>query len=822
MANENTHTEANKSEQGFDLKELLAKVLINWRWFVVSVLICLFCAAVYLRYKTKVYQIQATIMINDDKKGSYQNQMMALQDFGLISNSGGIDNEIEILQSKSLIKETVMDLKLYTSYTLQGHLSKTSLYSKLPIRADISQEDAENMPFGLTMEITQPDTSNYTIEYTYRDLETREKIEVHKETSSLPYLEDSPIGQIVITRGELPPLTPSQKLIVSFVPPIRMAKSCLSRCTVQATSKTTSVADITYEDINKRRGVDFVNQLVAVYNRENNNDKNIVAIKTEEFINERLKKVAEELNATESQLAGYKSNSGLTDLASDAQLVLQSSSEYEKKRTEVATQLNILAQLKTYVNNPANHMVVIPANVGLADASLSALIAQYNETIVRRNTLLRTASENNPSVIELTSGAEQLVSAIKTSIESLNNALAIQLRDAESQANRYNARISQAPTQEKELAKFARQQEVQQGLYLMLLQKREENSLALAATADNAKIIDAALAGDYPIKPKSNTIWMIAFILGLGIPLGIIYLLEFLRFRIEGRNDLEKLTTIPVLGDVALAHNLKAGQRAIVIKENENDLMAETFRAIRTNLQFILEKPDKNVILFTSTTPGEGKTFVASNMAMSIALLGKKVVLVGLDIRKPRLAELFGFTDRARGITNYLSGDINDKELLFDQIFNSGYNDNLDLLPAGIIPPNPAELLSKTHLEKAIEYLKEKYDYVLLDTAPIGLVTDTFIISRVADASVYICRADYTTKSDIEFLNRTNEEKKLNHLCIVLNGVDMKQRKYGYYYGYGKYGKYGQYGYGYGYGQGSSSSHSKDNGGSKEASKKKS
>lgn len=803
MTNENIRTEKTQAEEGFDFKALLTKFFIYWRWFAVSLIVCLLCAAIYLRYKTKVYEVQATIMINDEKKGSYQNQMMALQDFGFISTTGGIDNEIEILRSKSLIKETVMDLKLYTNYTIHGRLAKSVMYDKHPVNVDISMEDAENMPFGFTLEITQPDTSRYIIEYSYRDVDTREVIEEHKEANSLPYLVNSPIGQLVITRGESAPLTANQKLTVSFVPPIRMAKRCLRGLSIQPTSKTTAVANISYLDVNKRRGVDFVNQLVAAYNRENNNDKNIVAVKTEEFINERLKKVSDELNVTESQLAGYKSTSGLTNLTSDAQLVLQSSNEYEKKRTEVATQLNILTQLRNYVNNPANHMEVIPANVGLADASLSALITQYNDAIVRRNTMLRTASETNPSVIELTSNAEQLVSAIKTSIESLNNTLSIQLRNAESQANRYNVRISQAPTQEKEVAKYTRQQEVQQGLYLMLLQKREENSLALAATADNAKIIDAALANDFPVSPKRNMIWLVALVLGIAIPIGIIYLIELLRFRIEARNDLEKLTTIPLLGDIALSHDLKAGQRAIVIKENENSLMAETFRSIRTNLQFMLDKPNQNVVLFTSTTSGEGKTFVSANMAMSLALLGKKVLFMGLDIRKPRLAELFELPNLSNGITNFLGGDINDKKLLFDQIFPSDLNENLDLLPSGIIPPNPAELLSKPNLDKAIEYLKEKYDYILLDTAPVGMVTDTLIIARVADACVYICRADYTAKSDIQFVNRLNNEGKLRNLSIVLNGVDMKQRKYGYYYGYGQYGKYGQYGqygqYGYGY-----------------------
>ena len=794
MNTDNPNTTNN--EEGFDLKQLLEKFIINWRWFVISLILCIFIAALYLRYKTEIYKVQATVQINDEKKGSYQNQMMALQDFGLMSNSGGIDNEIEIMRSKSLVKQVVMDLKLYTIYTIHGRVANRVAYGKYPVEVNISESDVENMTNGFILKITQPTPQSYVINYEKRDPNTRKKVEVEEKADSLPYIIESPIGQLVLTKGEAEPLASNLEMTVSIVPPIRMAKHCLGGLTIAPTSKTTSIAHISYLDESKRRGVDFVNQLVDAYNRENNNDKNLVGIKTEQFINERLQKVAEELNATESQLAGFKSSSGLTNLSSDAQLVLQSSNEYEKKRAELLAQLGILTQLKQYVNNPANHLQVIPGNVGLTDATLTALIGQYNEAIVKRSSLLRTATENNSSVIEVTSNAEQLANAIKTSIESLNNALNIQVRNAESQANRYNARINQAPTQEKELAKFTRQQEVQQGLYLMLLQKREENSLALAATADNAKIIDAALANELPVSPKRNMVWLIAIIMGIAIPIALIYLFELLRYKIEGRNDLDKLCKVPVLGDVALDHSLKTNQRAIVIKENENDTMAETFRAIRTNLQFMLDSPDKKVTLFTSTTSGEGKTFVASNLAMSFALLGKKVILLGLDIRKPRLAEIFGLKDHTRGITSFLIGDKNDKELLFDQIINSKQSENLDLLPAGIIPPNPAELLSKENLDKAIEFLKEKYDYIILDTAPLGLVTDTLIIARVADACLYVTRADYTTKNDIQFLNSIHEEGKLKNMAVILNGVDMKKRKYGYYYGYGKYGKYGRYGYG--------------------------
>ena len=314
------------------------------------------------------------------------------------------------------------------------------------------------------------------------------------------------------------------------------------------------------------------------------------------------------------------------------------------------------------------------------------------------------------------------------------------------------------------------------------------------------------------MSPKSSMILLVALVLGCAIPVAIIYIMELLRYKIEGRNDLEKLTKVPVLGDVAVSHDLKKGQRGIVVRENDNDIMAETFRSIRTNLQFVLDGPEKKVIQFTSTTSGEGKTFISSNLAMSLALLGKKVILLGLDIRKPRLAEMFGFANRTKGITAFLAGDPDEKELLFDQIIPSGVNENLDILPAGIVPPNPAELLSKKNLDNAISFLKEKYDYVLLDTAPVGLVTDTLIIARVADASVYVCRADYTAKNDLNLVNSLYAENKLKNMSIVLNGVDMAKRKYGYYYGYGGNGKYGRYGYGkyghyghYGYGNDTSS-----------------
>ena len=810
MVNENLNVNNlyEEEEGGFDFKTILMKLFIYWKWIVASVIICLGVAFLYLKTQMPLYRIQATIMINDEQKGSFNNQMMTLQqDFGIMNTTGGIDNEIEVLRSKSIIKQAVIDLGLYVRYSLDNGLLRPAqvLYGAYPIDVHISPEDLERLTSGMSFVVTQLDSTTNTIEYTYVDEVTHDEVEVKENVTSYPFVLKTPIGRLVFDKGKANPMMPGQKLQISIVPPIRVARSCLGALTVEPTSKTTSVAYISYLDVNKKRGVDFVNSLVSVYNRENNNDKNIVAAKTEEFIRKRLEIVSRELDDAEEQMAQYKRSSELTNLTGDAQKVLDGSSEYEKRRVEIVTQLRLITYLRDYVNDPQNELQAIPANVGLTDAALANMIGKYNEVIVERNRLLRTASETNPAVLDLTTKADLFAETVKTSIESLHRSLTIKKEDLESQTRKFNAKLGDAPTQEKVLAGYKRQLEVKSGLYLMLLQKREENSIALAATADNAKIIDAALANDAPVAPKRNMIWLVALAMGVIIPVALIYLLELLRYKIEGRNDLEGLTSIPILGDVATAHNVKGEKCAIVVRENSNDLMVETFRSIRTNLQFILSGPEKKVIQFTSSNSGEGKTFVSSNLAMSMALLGKKVLLIGLDVRKPRLAEMFNLSDAKKGITLFLSGDANDKDLLFRQIMPSGINGNLDILPAGIIPPNPAELLSRNNLDKAIEYLKEVYDYIILDTAPVGLVTDTLIISRVTDATVYVCRADYTPKNDLKMVNSLFNENKLKNLSIVLNGIDMTKRKYVYYYGYGKYGgsKYGRYGYGkYGrYGQ---------------------
>ena len=580
---------------------------------------------------------------------------------------------------------------------------------------------------------------------------------------------------------------------------MRVAKGYCNSLSIAPTSKTTSVAVISLKNSSLQRGQDFINQLLEMYNRNTNNDKNEIAQKTAEFIDERIGIISKELGSTEADLESFKRDAGITDLTSEAQIALAGNAEYEKKSVENRTQISLVNDLRKYLRS--NEYEVLPSNVGLQDAALIGAIERYNEMLVERKRLLRTSTENNPAIVNLDTSIRAMKANVQATLEGTLQGLMITKSNLDREASRYSRRISNAPGQERAYVSIARQQEIKAGLYLMLLQKREENAIALAATANNAKIIDEAIADDIPVSPKRSMIYMIALILGVGIPVGIIYLIELTKFKIEGRADVEKLTSVPVVGDIPLTDEKNDKNGSIAVFENKNNLMSETFRNIRTNLQFMLDN-DQKVILVTSTVSGEGKSFVSSNLAISLSLLGKKVVIVGLDIRKPGLNKIFQLSSKEKGITQYLSNqDIN----LMSLVQSSDINKNLYILPGGTVPPNPTELLARDGLDKAIEILKKNFDYVILDTAPIGMVTDTLLIGRVADLSVYVCRADYTHKAEYALINELYHEQKLPNLCTVINGVDLKKRKYGYYYGYGKYGKhygYGKrYGYGYGYGQ---------------------
>ena len=804
---ETDFNEAQESkEENIDVKELLFKYLIHWPWFVGAVVACLIAAWVYLHISTPVYNISATVLIKDDKKGGSAGMLSGLESLGLdgmISSSQNIDNEIEVLRSKTIAKEVVEDLGLYISYTDKDEFPSRNIYKTSPVQVSLTPQEADLLEKPMIVEMTLQSQGSMDVNVQIDDEEYQKHFEklpavfpTDKGTLAFFLTPDS----ISSSKRTLEETTGSEKITrnitATISKPLTVAKWYCKNMTIEPTSKTTSVAVISLKNSNVQRGKDFINKLLEMYNINTNNDKNEVAQKTAECINERIGIISKELGSTEKDLESFKRGAGITDLTSDAQIALTGSAEYEKKRVENQTQINLLQDLQKYMQSEGYE--VLPSNIGLQDLNLAAAINRYNEVLVERKRLLRTSTENNPTIINLDTSIHAMKENVQVSLDRVLRGLFITKADLDREANRYSRRISEAPGQEREFVSIARQQEIKAGLYLMLLQKREENAITLAATANNAKIIDDAIADDAPVSPKGRMIYLIALVLGVGIPVGVIYLLELTKFKIEGRSDVEKLTIVPIVGDIPLTDEK---QGAIAVFENQNNLMSETFRNVRTNLQFMLGN-GKKVILVTSTVSGEGKSFISANLAISLSLLGKKVIIVGLDIRKPGLNKVFNIPRKEVGITQYLA---NPEKNLMDLVQPSDVSKNLYILPGGTVPPNPTELLARDGLDKAIETLKKSFDYVILDTAPVGMVTDTLLIGRVADLSVYVCRADYTHKNEYTLINELAENNKLPKLCTVINGLDLKRRKYGYYYGYGKYGKYygygKRYGYGYGYGE---------------------
>ena len=789
--------EEDSEQSSFNFQKLYTIFILNWKWFVLSIIICLGCSYLYLRYKSPVYATSAKLLIKDDsnnKSASAKDAISGMVDFGIISSNYGVDNEIEILNTRTLAAEAVRDLKLYTSYWKKGRVKNVILYKNQPINVDVDAAHLDKLNAPISMSIER-DENKYIVKgkyYVSVDETTVEgPFKFEKTLAGIPATIMTKAGTLFFTSGKTR-MKDGDVMKVVIVSPMMMAAQYSSALSLEQTSKTSTTLNMQLNDKNIQRGIDYLRQLVICYNRQANEDKNEIAIRTEAFVNDRLEKINSELNSTEGQLENYKKRNRLVELKVDAKESVTNLSSYEQKLNEAATQISLINSLIQFAERPGNKYQVLPSNIGLRDEASISLINDYNKVALERNRLLRTASESSPVVEELTSQLKDMNSSIRMALSQAKRNLEIQRNAVASQYGQYNQEVSRTPEQERILTQIGRQQEVKSGLYLMLLQKREENSISLAATADKGKLVELPqYVGK--VSPKTNIILLLGLILGIAIPSLVLYLLQFFRYRIEGHDDVESLTDIPIIADVAVANEAAKTRADIVVHENENNQMEEIFRSMRTNLQFMM-KPEDKVVMFTSSTSGEGKTFNAANLAISFALLGKKVVLVGLDIRKPRLAELFEIDNHHTGITKLLVKDDPTWNDVQKEILPSEINKNLDLLMAGPIPPNPGEIVTRPSLEKVLNLLKENYDYILVDTAPVGLVTDTLQIGKLVDATVFMCRADYTPKAAFNAINMFKAEKKLKNMAIVINGIDMSKKKYGYYYGVGKYGRYRNYG----------------------------
>ena len=806
--NLNTETELENQQQQMQQPEgtgnainfatIFTAVVLNWKWFVLSIVICLGLAAVYLRYATPIYQVSAKLLIKDNDQNSpnsaNKNAMLNSATLGLISNSNGFDNEMEILTSHSLALQVVKDMKIYVDYYFVGKVKDELLYRQQPINVDMDEAHLNKLNMPVQLKITREDNS-YKISGTcyvpVDKLASKGPFKFERTVQSIPSTIYTRVGVIQLTQSPYAVMKDGESIKVFIYSPQMAANKYVEELSATQTSKTTTIAQLTLNDEDPQRALDYVQRLSVCYNQQANVDKNEIARRTEQFINGRLEKINAELGNTEGQLESYKRRNNVVELKTNATGAYTNATEYQQKLSEANTQVALISEMQIYMNNPKNHFQPLPSNVGLDDQASTALISNYNELLQKRSLLLQSASENSPSVIPLTSQISEMERAIRRALVQARKNLEIQRNALAVEYGKYQGQVGETPEQERMLTQIGRQQEVKSGLYLMLLQKREENSISLAATADKGKLIDGPSLGK-KVSPKSSIILLVALMLALAIPSLILFLLEFFRYKIEGHEDVAKLTTLPIIADIAVSSETAKTKGEIVVHENKNNQMEEIFRSMRTNIQFMLEK-DEKVIMFTSSTSGEGKTFVASNLAMSFALLGKRVLLVGLDIRKPRLANLFEIDDFVHGITNLLVKESPTWDDVEKQLLPSGVNKNLTLLMAGPTPPNPAELVTRKSLGITFALLRQHFDYIIVDTAPVGLVTDTLQIAKVCDTTVYVCRADYTPKENFEMINGLAFSKKMPKMSIVVNGIDMSKKKNGYYYGYGKYGKYGRY-----------------------------
>ena len=754
------------------------------------------------------------VLVKDaEQKNRGFSGMMALDEMGLMSNSNGFDNELEIIRSVAVAKRVVRHLKLYVSYFQEGRVIDRDLYKNSPVLVDLDETRLEQLSRPLYMELVGS-PSGYQLEMFF-DEEDSKKVTYSTSLNEFPTTIDTKYGTLLFQRN---PIYEAQtmslqeadtedaeqehfgKLKITIYPLKDMARSYAKRLSAAPTSKTTTVANVGILDTKKARALDYLRELVKCYNEDANEDKNEVALRTEEFIDERLAKIRAELDETEDGMEAYKKDNELINLSNDATSALTNYTNYQKERVEMQTQLALVKSLIEYMDSPQNYHQIIPANLGLSNASLVKMITEYNELVLKRNRFLKGSSEENPMVLQISRQISDMWPSIRTNMGNIYENMETQRKSIDEQYKLYSNRIAQTPTQERVLTNIDRQRNLKSDLYLTLLQKREENYIQLYSTASKARVIDEPIISG-KVSPKSKIVLLAALVLGCCMPIGILICLSLLRFKIGGREDVEQLTKLPILADIPKCATVGDAESPIAVRENRNDMIEEAFRGLRTNMNFVL-KPSEKVIMVTSCIPGEGKTFVATNLAMSLALLNKKVLIIGLDIRKPRLVNLFGLKADKRGIVNFLNSEEADFHLLEEQITPSGVNKNMYVLPAGIIPPNPSELLSSSLLNSGIEYLSTKYDYIILDTPPIGLVSDTLTIGQCASATLLVARADYSPKSNFTLINQIVTDNKLPKCSIVLNSIDMTKRKYGYYYGHGKYGRYGHYGmYGH-YGSG--------------------
>lgn len=771
-----TNNSSNKNDQGLNIVDLFMYLASQWKWFLLSILICGGIAWYNYARAPLVYFRSATVIIKDP---SNKASTSGLDRFDNFINKVNVANEILQFRSKKLMREVVQRVHADVSYQIKEGLRSNELYNESPVLVSLPDALPEQS-FSFTM--TLKDAKTVTLS-DFSGIEAKPSYEVALN-DTVAIIEG--MNVVVTATNYLRDSWLNTPIRVQKLPVESMVNYYKNALGIQQEEEEASILTLALKDSSPARAEDVLNTLITVYNEEAIKEKNQVAVNTANFINERLIIIERELGNVESNLESFKQRNQIVDIASSAGMYMTESQKYNADAMELETQLRLANFIKDYLTDPSKETDLIPSNTGISDMNIENQISLYNAAKLKRDHLIDDSSVNNPVVQELNNSLRAMKQSIIRAVDNMIVSLNVKRNDAQNREMRAQDRVTAIPTKERQMLSIERQQKIKEALYLFLLNKREENALSQAMADNNARVIDGAEGSNAPISPNRNRILLLGLLVGIALPGAVCLAILFMDTRVHGRKDIEGVTSVPYLGEIPLDKEAMKDHRkkVMAVKEQGDDIVSEAFRILRTNMAF-LSKKDKpaQVITFTSFNIGAGKTFIARNLSMSLAYMKKRVVMVDLDIRKGTLSRHFGHYHV--GVTNYLS----DNTVKVDDIIQ--HQEGFDLIPAGILAPNPAELLMDNRLDELMNELRTRYDYIIADNVPVGLIADATIANRIADLTIFVVRAGKLDRRQLPDIEKLYQEKKLKNMALVLNGANPERHGYGYSYGYG-------YGYGYG------------------------
>jgi capsular exopolysaccharide synthesis family protein len=767
MENSNKTNRNSTNYELIDIKEIALKYFRKWHWFLISIIVCFGIAYLYLKISNDKYDVQSTILLRKDENTKGLVDMSMLDGLGMFPSAKEVEDEIQVISSKSIVLQTIKSLGVENEYFVKTGLKYEELYPTSPLRLITPDSFNDTIKQRVELKLSKND-DGYKLKLLY-----------NKETYNYKLTSINKAFKTVVGTFKFNQISPiDEESTYKFIiyPIQQLTENYCNSISVAAVNKKSNAIKISTVSTCRKKSIAFINKMVDIYNLDAVIDKNLIASNTAEFVKERLELIENELLDVELDVESYKRRNSLTDIKSEAEIYLKSASEYDKKLAEIETQINLVSYIQTYVKDSKNQYSLVPANLGIEDKSLLTFLQEYNKSLLDRMRMMRTTNAENPVIMQMEQQLMELRESIIISIRSIKDGLLIAKKDLIRKDAQFASKIKDVPTQERQYLEIMRQQAIKEKLFMFLLQKREENALTLASTTPSAKTIDSAFSSLSPVAPKRMMIFLLAIIIGFIIPIVIIYILDLFDDKINNSKELKRLIKVPYLGSIGV----KQSDDIVVVNEGLTTPIVEMFRIIRTNLQFLLTGKENPVILVTSSISGEGKSFTSINLAMSLALMKKKVVLVGLDIRSPMIGNYLHLS-KEKGVTMFIS----DGTMKIDEIIiPSELHEYLEVIPAGPVPPNPAELIMSSRLDDLFAELRKRYDYIVVDSAPIGLVSDTYLLNRLIDNSIFMTRQHYTPKEATELINEIAESQKLKGISVILNGTN-EISGYGYGYGYG-------------------------------------